>query len=98
MIYDYIFRMQNNFVKTIETRIIPTLAKSFSKCTEEAFGEWKEKIDESLSVLQNASSNSSHLPEEDYEAKKVNMISGRIHLDCMRSHLSSSVFLLSNNH
>jgi len=43
--------MQGTFGKTIESRIIPSLSKTISRCADDAFKEWKQKIDRSINDM-----------------------------------------------
>jgi len=62
-------RMQNNFIKNIESRTIPVLSQSISKCVGEAFDTWKSKMDV---ITQGASI--SHTTEESFEWKKSRVV------------------------
>ena len=61
--------MQSTFGKTIESRIIPSLSKTISRCADDAFKDWKNKIDSSINAMVSVSA---HAHAEDTpERKKV---------------------------
>lgn len=65
--------MQNNFGKTIESRIVPSISKTISKCADEALKDWKQKIDSSINAMVSVSAHANAPPQEDTpERRKVN--------------------------
>ena len=70
--------MQSTFGKTIESRIIPSLSKTISRCADEAFKDWKNKIDSSINAMVSVSA---HAHAEDTpERKKVTKVWSRTKL------------------